>query len=244
MNLDKLFTDITPNASIFFAFFMLAYFAALIMFWFECKRSDLTKLDAILLPTLLTSIGWFGTIILYAFEHNAWQEKLANPWHGIRFGSTQYGAIYAGIIVFCTYSWVRKIPLLRLFDLGIPSVTLALGVGRFGCFFGGCCLGKPLPLEWQLPTFFPSYQYFPASLLTAFMNLGIATFLTTRPINNRPPGGRLMWFFILTTTERFLAEFVRITQPVALGLSLVQWMAIPLFMCGVVIMLWRRSAAL
>ena len=35
------------------------------------------------------------------------------------------------------------LPLLRALDATVPGLLFAMSIGRFGCFFGGCCAGRP-----------------------------------------------------------------------------------------------------
>jgi phosphatidylglycerol:prolipoprotein diacylglycerol transferase len=46
-------------------------------------------------------------------------------------GSVAVGSVIAGL------------PLLRVLDAIVPGLLLAMTVGRFGCFFAGCCAGRP-----------------------------------------------------------------------------------------------------
>jgi phosphatidylglycerol:prolipoprotein diacylglycerol transferase len=58
-------------------------------------------------------------------------------------GMTYYGGFVCGIIVYILYNAIRKENILYMINILMPSVILAHAFGRFGCFFGGCCFGKP-----------------------------------------------------------------------------------------------------
>jgi len=49
------------------------------------------------------------------------------------------------IVAFCRF---KKISILRFFDAAAPSLALGLALSRIGCFFNGCCFGKPGSLPW------------------------------------------------------------------------------------------------
>ena len=42
------------------------------------------------------------------------------------------------------------LPFGRVLDVTAPGMFLAMTIGRFGCFFGGCCAGRPTSSRWGL----------------------------------------------------------------------------------------------
>jgi phosphatidylglycerol:prolipoprotein diacylglycerol transferase len=61
----------------------------------------------------------------------------------INSGSTFYGGLIFGLITFLVFCSLFKLNYLMCFNLAAPSLILAHAFGRLGCFFGGCCFGKP-----------------------------------------------------------------------------------------------------
>ena len=57
-------------------------------------------------------------------------------------GFVVYGGIIGGIIGAYVYCKWKKLPTLKYYDLEIPSLALAQGFGRIGCFLAGCCYGR------------------------------------------------------------------------------------------------------
>lgn len=86
-----------------------------------------------------TIIGFLGANVLYLV--NAKQNISLN--NLINSGITFYGGLVSGIIVFSIYNLIRKINLLYMLNISIPSVIITHAFGRIGCFFSGCCFGKP-----------------------------------------------------------------------------------------------------
>lgn len=66
-----------------------------------------------------------------------------NPNEG---GFAFYGGAIGGAISGALYLWWRKIPFWKLLDAAAPTMMLGLCLGRIGCFFGGCCHGRPIEL--------------------------------------------------------------------------------------------------
>jgi len=58
-------------------------------------------------------------------------------------GLTFYGGLIFGICSFFLINKIFKTNNTIAFNLVIPSLILAHGFGRIGCFFAGCCYGKP-----------------------------------------------------------------------------------------------------
>ena len=57
-------------------------------------------------------------------------------------GLVIYGGLIGGVIGILVYCFWFKLNVLSYFDLAVPSVALAQGFGRIGCFLAGCCYGK------------------------------------------------------------------------------------------------------
>ena len=53
----------------------------------------------------------------------------------------------AGLII---GAWVAGIPIGTLLDITAPALMFGMTIGRFGCFFSGCCVGRPTASRWGL----------------------------------------------------------------------------------------------
>src|SRR3954471_12878885 len=64
------------------------------------------------------------------------------------------GVFYGGLILAVTVAlwYIRRIglPLWTTCDVFAPGIALGHVVGRFGCFFAGCCYGKPTSVPWAV----------------------------------------------------------------------------------------------
>jgi phosphatidylglycerol:prolipoprotein diacylglycerol transferase len=109
-------------------------------------------------------------------------------------------------------------------DLFAVAVCAGEAVGRLGCFFGGCCYGKPTDAAWAV------WQHgamrHPAQLyLSAACLLVLAALLWTEA--RRPRENELFCLQgILYLAARFGVEFYREGRPAALGLTVAQFACI------------------
>ncbi|MCA9566706.1 MAG: prolipoprotein diacylglyceryl transferase [Myxococcales bacterium] len=60
-------------------------------------------------------------------------------------GFAVYGGIIGGTLAVGATSHFLGILPWKLADIAAPAVLLGMGIGRFGCFFAGCCHGAEVP---------------------------------------------------------------------------------------------------
>lgn len=61
-------------------------------------------------------------------------------------GFAVYGGILGGIVGVAIFTFAARLPPWKIADLAAPAVVLAMGVGRWACFFAGCCHGAVAPI--------------------------------------------------------------------------------------------------
>jgi len=94
-------------------------------------------------------------------------------------------------------------------NLFAPAIALGVAVGRFGCFFNGCCYGKPTTLPWGV-NFGDGILRHPTQLYeSAFMLLMF--FVLKFGFKNREiqPGFLFNFLMLAYFIYRFLSEFIR-----------------------------------
>ncbi len=106
-------------------------------------------------------------------------------------------------------------------------LALALAVGRWGCFFHGCCHGVPTQLPWGVDfgdgvPRHPTQVY--ESLFHFTMAFAVIQVIRRGWLRNR----RLKLYLISYGIYRFLTEFIRPEPEYALGLTYFQWVAVVL----------------
>jgi phosphatidylglycerol---prolipoprotein diacylglyceryl transferase len=173
-----------------------------------------------------------------------------------RSGGVFYGGLILAVSVALWY--IRKIglPLWTTCDVFAPGIALGHVVGRFGCFFAGCCWGKPTDVPWAI-TFTNPYAaanvgtplnvpLHPTQLYEAGAEALILWALLATERRGRTFPGRTFWLYMLLyAISRFIIEFYR-NDPrgAVLMFSTSQFISLVLAPLAIVMLvaLGRRSA--
>lgn len=129
-------------------------------------------------------------------------------------GFVIYGAIIGGAISVYLYCKKKNWDVLKMLDLVIPSVALAQGFGRIGCFLAGCCYGKPtkLPIGVMFTNslFAPSnISLHPTQIYSSIFDFMLAFFLLWHSKKNEKPGRVFALYLIIYGLGRIIVEFLR-----------------------------------
>lgn len=101
-------------------------------------------------------------------------------------------------------------------------LALAMSVGRWGCFFAGCCYGVETSLPWGID-FGDHVRRHPTQLYEVAFHLSMAAVLFGLMRRGGLRLQRLKLYMIAYAGFRFLVEFIRPEPPWWLGLSVYQW---------------------
>jgi phosphatidylglycerol:prolipoprotein diacylglycerol transferase len=104
-------------------------------------------------------------------------------------------------------------------------LALALAVGRWGCFFHGCCHGTPTSLPWGVD-FGDGVRRHPTQVYESLFHLSMAFVIIELLRRGSLPNQRLKIYLIAYGGYRFLTEFIRPEPVYAAGLTYFQWVAI------------------
>lgn len=110
--------------------------------------------------------------------------------------------------------------------LAVP-LALALAVGRWGCFFNGCCYGTPTTLPWAAD-FGDGVPRHPTQVYESLFHAIMAVVLLWCIGRGWFRYQRLKLYLIAYAAFRFLTEFIRPEPTVGLGLTFYQWVSV----CG------------
>ena len=129
-------------------------------------------------------------------------------------GFVVYGGIIGGILVGWLYCRIKKLKFLEYFDLMMPSIALAQGFGRIGCFLAGCCYGKetsgPLAVTFTNSDFAPNnVALIPTQIYSVFLDFAHFLLLLYVAKHKKADGQVAACYLIFYSIGRFVIEFFR-----------------------------------
>jgi len=199
--------------------------------------------DALFYGILGTIIGGrLGYVLFYKFG-----DYMAEPWRILFLwegGMSFHGGFLGVVLAMWLYARSRKQDWLAVTDWIAPLVPLGLGAGRLGNFINAELWGRPTDVSWAM--IFPNVDNVPRhpSQLYEFGLEGVALFALLWWFSARPrPRGAVSALFLMGYgVFRFGVEFTR--EPdrflglLALGLSMGQWLSLPMIIAGAMLMAW------
>jgi len=143
---------------------------------------------------------------------------LANPVEVLKFwkgGLVFYGGLIGAVAMAWFYMVKHQLPIWRVADVLAPCIAIGQAVGRWGCFFAGCCYGAPTDVPWAI-TFTDPKSLAPLNIalhptqiylsLNALIIFGILVWLR----KHKKFEGQVFWMYgILYSIGRFIIEFYR-----------------------------------
>ena len=102
------------------------------------RRLDFENKIMIAIPLSMLA-GVLSAYLSDVIFRGGWK-ALDAPWG---FGFTFYGWLTGCILFYWIYGRICRVKPFLLFNLFLPSFSLAQAIGRVGCFCGGCCYGMP-----------------------------------------------------------------------------------------------------
>lgn len=241
--------------------YALAYIAGILLGWWVIKRLyegpfKHTGLKGVDIDDFSTWAvlgivfgGRIGYVLFYdwpRFAHNP-IEALAIWEGGMSFHGGALGTI-AAIFIFC---WLRKLPVLSFGDTLTSVVPFGLMFGRLANFINGELVGRPTSADFPLAMIFPHVDALPrhpSQLYEAFAEglvllciLQFAAWKTKLPLY---PGAIAGLFLCGYGLARFLVEYTREPDAqlgyLSLGLSMGQWLCVPMMLIGFGLFAWAR----
>jgi phosphatidylglycerol:prolipoprotein diacylglycerol transferase len=249
---DPVFFAIGPVAVRWYGLMYVVAFVAFVMLGKYRARKGLSNgvtvegVDDMLLYGVLGVIlgGRLGYVLFYKPEYYLGHPlEILQVWAGgMSFHGGFLGVLLA-IWIFCARRGLRWITTM---DFVAPLVPLGLAAGRLGNFINGELPGRATDVPWGM--WFPQVDRVPLarhpSQLYQFALEGLALFALLWWYSSKPrPAGAVSGAFLLGYgVFRFLAEFGR--QPddflglLALGLSMGQWLSLPMMLAGAGLLAW------
>jgi len=155
-----------------------------------------------------------GKILFYLTQIRAIIEDPSILWDFAN-GFVIYGALVGGITGIVLYCLIKKLNFWSYFDLAMPSVALAQGFGRIGCFLAGCCYGMesscPIAVVFQNSDYAPNgVPLLPTQLISSGLDfLHFVILLVFAKKYKKGEGQVAGLYLIFYSVGRFILEFFR-----------------------------------
>ena len=207
--------------------------------------------------------GLLGAKLYYVVVLGNWDALFT------RGGFVFWGGLIGGMLAVMLVIWKKKIPMMRIFDVGAPAVAAAYAVGRTGCWAVGDDYGKPWPGGWLAVEFpdgappstigylsrdfgvrFPPgsdastvVAVYPTQLLEVALALVMFGILWRLRDHKHAQGWLFGVYCVLAGIERFIVEFYRAKDDRFLyggALSTAQLISL-VFIAGGIVWMYIRS---
>lgn len=233
----------------------LMYLLAFVAFIMLAKRRlhlfpaiKINDVDNLLTWSVLGVIlgGRLGYVFFYKPDY-----YLMNPseilaiWEG---GMSFHGG-FLGVLFTCfCYGLYKGWKFFDLMDFVAPAVPLGLALGRLGNFINGELWGRPTDGWWGVvfPQAGDALARHPSQLYQMGLE-GLALFIGLWWFGQKPRarGAISAWFLIGYGAARFIVEFARepdrFLGTLSLGLSMGQWLCVPMILAGFGLLAWSRK---
>lgn len=192
--------------------------------------------------------GFLGAKLLYVITE--WKELFAGQmtFRDVMYGFVVYGGIIGGIFAGYLYTKVKKISFLKYFDIVMPSIALAQGFGRIGCFLAGCCYGRETDAWYGMEFNHSVYhnmigiKVIPTQLIMSVANFAhffLLVFIANKAYKAGKDGVIAGCYLLFYSIGRFLIEFLRDDPRGGVGgLSTSQFISLFIFAAGVLMVLF------
>lgn len=192
--------------------------------------------------------GRLGYVLFYKPAYYA-----ANPleifaiWQG---GMSFHGGLLGVIAAMAFVARAQRIDFLRLMDFLAPLTPLGLAAGRIANFINGELWGRVTDVPWGMVfRGAGDAPRHPSQLYQAALE-GLALFVILWWFSAKPrPRGAVSGLFLAGYGAfRFIAEFAREPDSylgvLALGLTMGQWLSLPMILAGVTLLWWSARRPL
>lgn len=192
------------------------FFFAILLASHQSKKEGLDPQTILDLCFYILLSAILGARILYVVVE--YKFFLTSPldvfkvWKG---GLVYYGGLILAGCFSVYYLRKKQLPIWKVADILAPSIALGQSIGRWGCFFAGCCYGVKTDVPWAI-TFHDPLSLAPLNVplhptqiylsLNALLIFAFLLWLRKR----KSFDGQLFWTYgVLYSIGRFVIEYFR-----------------------------------
>jgi phosphatidylglycerol:prolipoprotein diacylglycerol transferase len=151
-------------------------------------------------------------------------------------GLVWYGGVIGGAIGVLLWARFRRMLNLTLLDICAPALAIGYAVGRIGCQLSGDGdYGQPWDGPWAMAYpdgTVPTDETVHPTPIYETLAMGLVTYALWRLRDAFRPGLLFALYLVLAGAERFLIEFIRRNDDVALGLTQAQLLSVVMIVGG------------
>ncbi|MGH4052500.1 MAG: prolipoprotein diacylglyceryl transferase [Clostridium sp.] len=188
--------------------------AALLLLSYRSKKKKYNEENIWDMAIIAIIFGIVGGKVLYIITDIKYILQNPSILKNVGNGFVIYGAVLGGVLAIYFYSRKKGWNALSTFDLVVPSLPLAQGFGRIGCFLAGCCYGSATSLSigvvFKNSPFAPNNVHIhPTQIYSSIFDFILAFFLLWYGRRERKNGRIFALYLIIYSIGRFLIEFLR-----------------------------------
>ncbi len=207
----------------------------------ECRRTGFKEdnlLDFLLIAIPSAIAGARAYYVIFSWNYYSQHpSEIINIRNG---GLAIHGALIAGVIVGILFCRKRKINVLELLDIVIPSVALGQAIGRWGNFVNQEAYGGPTDLPWGIVV--NGQKVHPTFLYESIMNIAICIFLIWFRKNKKTTHGQVLsLYLILYSAVRFFVEGLRTDSLMFMGMRVAQLVSLSAIIAGIALWMYLKK---
>jgi phosphatidylglycerol:prolipoprotein diacylglycerol transferase len=191
--------------------------------------------------------GRLGYVLFYKpLYYLAHPLEIPFVWQG---GMSFHGGFLGVLVALWFFAQSRHKRWLDVTDFVAPLVPLGLAAGRLGNFINGELWGRVTDLPWAMvfPPAGPAPRHPSQLYQLGLEGLALFALLWVYTRRRRPLGAASGLFLVGYGLARFVAEYAREPDSflgyLALGLTMGQWLSLPMIVAGAVMMRWAHRRA-
>ena len=164
---------------------VLGFIVALTVQALVISRSHLELDNGLAFSLLAIALGVVGAKVWFVLLRR--RERRVEGWC--------IQGLLAGVVIAATVGFaVFHIPVWTLLDVSTPGLFFGMAIGRVGCFFGGCCAGRPTAARWGLWSVLDQrvgIHRIPTQLMESLLALGVGLMAFVAVLGKGPMGGAI-----------------------------------------------------
>lgn len=118
------------------------FVVALVLQALLARQLDLPGLRLLVLTVVASGLGLVGAKVYYLITHPLEPRNFLTP------GMSVQGFVIVTVAALLSGSFLLDLPLGAGLDVTAPGLLFGMAIGRLGCLFGGCCVGRPTSSRW------------------------------------------------------------------------------------------------